>query len=529
MDESMASLRSGRTTAIGLFVDGQEAKLAKLSLKRGRVVIDDLRSATLVSKIEELKTQQIAEGEAVAGPEAEFGAQIALPEVAGGDDNNAVLLSLLSPYPTSKYALGYSIAEPSIYYHAIENAGDLKGRKLKIHIIQELQGARETAPPLDAIDYFPTADGGLLAVVREDGLGLYRMMEGIKPFIGNRLPRFTLIDSADLSLLGLVRSNYGLGAGEITVIIYIGVEFSRLIFLRGTEFFHFAPVLGEGYESPNIQNTLYSRLLLEQDSIGIPRLDHIILAGEGKKIAFDEFLREQLPETDIQFLQTPYLDTSQLADDLQDKISEYAIPIATAWKILQERHPAFYRVNLLPRDILEEQKVFKLAWHGYLLLILIPILAFFFTLRITDQRERLRALEADLAFKRTQAKANETLRMEIDNLSRQMDAYKTALNVYNSIVPGYDRWSKVVERIALEFARINSVWLIDFTAKEDGSMTLQGYTLYESRIPVVGKIFENTILQSVQTQEIRNRPVYRFEMEATLPMERPNVPSPAQQ
>jgi len=519
----MASLRSGRNTAIGLFVDGQEAKLAKLSLKKGRVVVDDLRSATLISKIEELKTQPVAEGEVMAGAETDF-AQAALPEVTGGEDNNAILLSLLSPYPTSRYTLGYSIAEPSIYYHPIENAGQLKGRKLKAHIIQELQGTRETAPAMDAIDYFPTADGGLSAVVREDGLGLYRMLEGIKPFIGNRLPRFTLIDSADLSLIGLVRSNYGLGVDEITVVVYIGVEFSRLIFLRGTEFFHFAPVLGEGYESPNIQNTIYSRLLLEQDSIGIPRLDRIIIAGEGKRIAFDEFLKEQLPEIDIQYLQTPYLDTSGIAEDVQDRISEYAIPIATAWKILQENHPAFYRVNLIPRDVLEEQRVFKLAWHGYLLLALIPVLAFYFTVRISDQRERIRALEADLAFKQTQAKANDTLRMEIDNLSRQMDAYRTALNVYNSIVPGYDRWSKVIERISREFARINSVWLTDLTAKEDGSMTLHGYTLYESRIPIVGKIFENTVLQSVQTQEIRKRPVYRFEMKITLPMEKAKTP-----
>src|SRR5438034_6961028 len=28
--------------------------------------------------------------------------------------------------------------------------------------------------------------------------------------------------------------------------------------------FHFAPVLGEGYDSPNLQNTIYSRLLLER-------------------------------------------------------------------------------------------------------------------------------------------------------------------------------------------------------------------------------------------------------------------------
>lgn len=517
----MASLRGGRNSAVGLFVDGQEVKLAKLSLKGGRAVIDELRSATLASKIEEQQVMEGAGGEVAAGGEADFGAVApAAPEVAGGEDNNAVLLGLLSPYSPTKYTLAYSVAEPSVYYHSVENAANLKGKKLKMHIMQELQGTRETAPPLDAIDAFPSADGGLTAIVREDGLGLYRMMEGIKPFIGNRLPRFTLIDSADLALIGLVRANYGLDVEEITVIIYIGVEFSRLIFLKGPEFFHFAPVLGEGYETPNVQNTIYSRLLLEQDSIGIPRLDHIIIAGEGRKINFDEFLKEQLPEIDIQYLQTPYLDTSQLPPEVQDQVSEYAVPIATAWKVLQEKHAAFYPVNLIPREVLEGQRTFKLEWHGYLLLLLIPVLTFFFTVRITNQIEQINVKEADLALKQTQAKANDDLRMEIDNLNGRLRAFETALTVYNTIVPGYDRWSKVLARIASEFAKINSVWVTDVTAQEDGSMTLNGYTLYNSRIPQVAKIFENTTLQSVEVSEIREKTVFKFQMRVHLPMEK---------
>lgn len=515
----MASLRGGKNSAVALFVDGQEAKLAKLSLKKGRAVVEELRSATLATKIEEKQAVEAVAG-AEAPAEGEFGpAGAALPEVTGGEDNTAVLLGLLSPYPSSKYAFAYSVAEPSIYYHSIENTANLKGKKLKTHIIQELQGTRESALPVDAVDYFPSADGGVAAVVREDGMGLYRMLEGIKPFIGKRIPLFTLIDSADLALIGLVRANYGLGAEEITVIIYIGVEFSRLIFLKGTEFFHFAPVLGEGHETPNVQNTIYSRILLEQDSIGITRLDHVIIAGEARKINFDEFLKEQLPEIDIQYIQTPYLDNSQLPAELQDQISEYAIPIATAWKVLQQ-HPAFYSVNLIPAEVREAQRVFKLAWHGYLQLLLIPVLTFFFTARITSQSEKITERESELALNQTKAKANDDLRMQIDNLTKQLESFKTALTVYNTIAPGYDRWSKVISKMANDFWNINSVWITDMDAKEDGTMTLNGYTLYKARIPMVAKIFENTTLQSVEITEIRDKTVYKFQLKVQLSVEK---------
>jgi hypothetical protein len=514
------ALRRNRKTAVALFVDGQEIKLAKISLKRGRPVLEELRSSTLVAKIEE---HPVAEGgsPSEAAVESDFGAAVpaAVPE-GGGEDNNAILLGLLSPYPSSKYALGYSLAEPSIYYHTVEGNSDIRGRKLKAKILQEIQDIRESRPPMDAVDVFPNAEGGRTAVVREDGLALYKIMEGVKPFIGNRLPLFTLVDSADLSLISLIRANYGLGPEEITVVVYIGVEFSRLIFLKGTEFFHFAPVIGEGYESPNIQNTMYSRLLLEQDSIGIPRVDRIVIAGEARRINFDQFLKEQLPELDIQYIQVPYLDTTEVPAELFDQIPEYAVPIATAWKILQEKHPAFYPINLIPTEVLESQRVFKIAWHGYILLALIPVLAFFFAGRITSQVEEVESLGKDLQQKQVQARGNDELRAEIKEYTRQLDEFKTALGVYNTIVPGYDRWSKVILKLVNEFAKVNSVWITDLQVEEGGTMTFNGYTLFRSRVPMIARIFEETTLRSVAVDEIRGKTVYKFQIVVKLPMEK---------
>lgn len=514
----MASLRGRNTTAVALYVDGYDVKLAKMSLRKGRVVLEDLRSAKLVTKLEERQPSE-ALAEAMSPTEGEFGAPVSegLPEVSAAEDNNAVLLELLTPYSTAQYALAYSIAEPSLYYNAVEGGAGLKGKKLKDRIIQELQSSRSTSPPPDAVDHFSTAEGGLMAVVREDGLGLYTAIEGIKPFLGKRLPLFSLIDSSDTALIGLARANYGFAAEEISVIVYVGVEFTRLFFMKGTEFYHFAPVLGEGYEAPNIQNTIYSRLLLEQDSLGIARVDRIFIAGEGIRIGFDEFLREQLPEVDIQYLKAPYLDVSLLPAELQDRIPEYAVPIATAWKVLQETHPAFYPINLIPEVIREGQRVFKLAWHGFLLLGLIFVSTFFFTGRITSLNSRITSRQAEFVRKEAQAKVNDSLRAQITDLNRRLEGFKTALTVYETIVPGYDRWSGVLRTISSGFAEINSVWITELNGKEDGTLSIRGFTLYRTRVPRVANIFEKTVLRTVEVEEIRGKTVYKFHMTIELP------------
>ncbi|MEK9138595.1 MAG: hypothetical protein AAB393_15840, partial [Bacteroidota bacterium] len=365
----MASMKGPGKTVLGIFVDGLDVKLAHLSVKGKRVTVHELRSATLVSKLEERKGVE-------AGVGAEGADAFSLPIAAGpepvgeggGEDNNAVLLGLLAQYPTNRYSLTYSIAEPSIYYHVLESDMGLKGKKLKDFILGELRNIRAFQPSHDAVDAIKTEEGNLLCVIREDGLSLINSLENIKSFIGRRLPRVPAIDSADVSLMNMVRLKFDLQPNEVSVIVYVGAEFTRLIFLRGGQFYQFAPILGEGYDSPNLQNTVYSRLLLEQDNLGIPRISKIILAGESRRINFKEFLTQQLPDQDVDYLLAPSLDSSPLPADQQEAISEYAIPIGAAWKVLQPSHPRVYNINLLPDIVREGQRVFKLAWHGVALM-----------------------------------------------------------------------------------------------------------------------------------------------------------------
>jgi hypothetical protein len=307
----MASLRGRKNSTLGLFVDGLEIKLAKLSLKKGGVTIDELSSATLATKLEERQIGNV-DLENLSDTTETFALAGADTQSEGSMSNSNVVLGLISKYSTADYVLSYAISEPSIYYHTLESNFGLEGKKLKQRIVNELRSVRAVQPLPDAIDYFYSVEKNLICIVREDGTSMLNVLNDIKPFLGKRLPKISLIEIGDVALMNLARANYTFATDEITAIIYVGVEFTRLIFMKGPEFFHFAPVLGEGFDSPNIQNTVYSRLLLEQDNMGIPRIDRILLAGESRRIDFDEFLHQQLPEVEIQYIRTPNVDATKL-------------------------------------------------------------------------------------------------------------------------------------------------------------------------------------------------------------------------
>ncbi|MBM2839519.1 MAG: Fimbrial assembly protein (PilN) [Bacteroidetes bacterium] len=513
----MASMKGPGKTVLGIFVDGLDVKVAHLSVKGKRVVVQELRSATLVSKLEERKSIEVGVG-------AEGADAFSLPlggatQVAEGqsEDNNAVLLNLLAQYPSSKYSLTYSIAEPAIYYHVLESDMGLKGKKLKEHVLSELRNIRSFQPAHDAVDAIKTEEGNLLCVIREDGLSLINSLENIKSFIGRRLPRIPAIDSADISLMNMVRLNYDLQPTEVSVVVYVGAEFTRLIFMRGNQFYQFAPILGEGYDSPNLQNTVYSRLLLEQDNLGIPRISKIILAGESRRINFKEFLTQQLPDQDVDYLLSPQLDSSPLPADQQEAISEYAIPIGAAWKVLQPTNPNVYNVNLLPDIIREGQRVFKLAWHGVLFLLLLFASTFFFTYSIVEKNKSIADLEELLERKRSQLAENETLQNSINGLQEQIGRYQTSLALYDTLVPGSERWSTAFTQLSHGVEDLNSIWLTDFSSSPDARVAMNGYTVYRTRIPRLATLFDNSVLKEVNVQAIREQTVYRYRIEVPAP------------
>ncbi len=504
-------------TAVALFVDGLELKFVQLSMKKGRATLRDYKTVVLVQKFEE-KPGASPEGgieTAEMGTES-FGEPAVTSEMTEqeGQNNASVLLSILTDLPSSKYTLSYALSEPAVTYQEFESDSGLKGTKLKKHVAQELSAMRAAAPPLDALDFIPTAQGGILSIVREDGMHLYDLLREIRPFIGNRIPKINLIDSADTALIGLVRSSYELQEEEVTVLVYVGNDFSRLVFMQGKNYLHFAPIISEGYGSSNIENTIYSRILLEQDNIALTRIDRIILCGESHKVNLRESLAPQFTSATVEYLQAPELDLSVYEGLVGEAVSEYAIPLATAWRALDPKKHGLYDLNLCPVLITEGQKAFKLAWHGWLLaLMIIGSIVFLFS-SIESRNTEIKRQKELLVRKQKELADLEDLRLRRSKLQTDIARYANAESVYDSIAPSSDRWSRVLHYLANSVEDLNSLWLYKIVKDDQnpGVLRISGRSIYRTRISRLASLFERATLKQVRTTAIRDKIVYEFDL-----------------
>lgn len=506
-------------TSVALFVDGLELKFVQLSMKGSKVTLRDFKTVALVRKFEEKQ--------AIAGPEEEGVLEdlatteaFAEPTVAsemteqGEQTNSAVLLSVLTDLPSAKYTLSYALGEPALTYQEFESDFGLKGTRLRKHVAQELSALRASPPPIDALDFIPTAPGGILSIAREDGLQLFDLLQEIKPFIGNRVPRISLIDSADVALISLVRSSYEIQDEEVTVLVYVGNDFSRLIFMQGKNYLHFAPIISEGYGSSNIENTIYSRILLEQDNIALTRIDRIVLCGECHKVNLRESLAPQFSSATVEYLQAPELDLSPFEGVVGEAVSEYAVPIATAWRSLNAKQAGFYDIDLTPVTIKEGQKAFKLAWHGWILAAaIIGSIVFFYT-SIESRSAEIKRTREVLIQKRVQLTDLEALRAQRAALQRDIERYAKAASVYDSIAPGSDRWSRVLHYFANSVEDLNSLWIYRLQREETipGALKVSGKSIYRTRISRMASLFEKATLKQVRTTTIRDKVIYDFDL-----------------
>jgi Tfp pilus assembly protein PilN len=524
----MVSLSGQGKVALGMFVDGLDVKLAHLSRTGKRVFLRDLKKVTLVRRLEE---EQMLESAGGIGSDVEDAFNLSPATITessledrGADSNASVILGLLGEYPRQKYQLSYSISEPVIFYHTLESDGGLKGEKLKTRIIEDLQNLRSIKPDREAVSYFKTEENNIVAIVREDGLQLINIFKEIKTFLGGRIPKIPTIGSADIALVNLIRMNYYFSEDEISILVYVGVEFSRIIFLRGTHFLHFAPIIGEGFESPMLQNTLYSRILLEQDNLAIPHIHRIILAGHYGEVDLKAMLGPQFADIEVEPIRLSNLEISTYEGegdlgDIEMKIAEYAIPIGTAWGILDPTNKLLYSVDLLPKAIKEEQKVFKVAWHGIVVLGLIFLTALFITTKMAEKSREVGTLQENLRAKKTRMEENQRMQTQIDSIQIQMQRYTTSLALFDSLVPGSDRWSRSVSSIANGIDDISSSWITNYRSTPAGGTIINGFSVYRARIPRIVSLFgEAAVLRKVTVQKIREKIVYEFEIEVPKPV-----------
>jgi len=327
---------------------------------------------------------------------------------------------------------------------------------------------------------------------------------------------YQLADANEIALANLFKLNLPPDSDESCMILFLGSEYRRALLFEDNKWTFSLPIHVTGHQ-PDI-DIIYSKLSLAMDEAHITDPKNLFVCGDNFTDDSVVFLRNQLPNTHVDIWKLPALNIDADANQAYDaaQIARFILPIALAWKALTQENSASIKSNFLPYYVIESQKVFKLAWHGYLILTLIFISSLVLTktwyknqFELQQEKLKNKTLFEEYTSKKEQAEKMMTM-------SRAIDVQSANIDVIKLLLAGKNPWSEIISRLNGCIQSHPTSWVTNLRKNETGFQII-GVTTNRPNIVVFSNLFPNGSITKVSRRSIHSFSVWDFEINYSYP------------
>lgn len=327
-----------------------------------------------------------------------------------------------------------------------------------------------------------------------------------------RPPRLNFITSNEVALINMVRVHFRADTEEIMHVIHVDDDVTHFFVMRGHDIEYIAPAIQQGAHDAHLVSTLYNRIELTAEGAGYLNPDKVVLSGKAEEIGLKEEILENNPEVVFHSLKRLRLGHSDDKDILRE-MNNYLVPIALAWETLQPKNEHFYRLDVLPSRIREDQKRFKLAWHGVVLLFVLFAAVLAMTLIALQKQSDIAIIASELAYDKQQMEEQKTVVNRIDELEQRSQAIRSATTTLDTLLLNTELWTETLDTLAKGTDALRNIWVSEMTMDKKGKLSVIGYAMQRSSIPSFSTSIGKTRLSEVTVQEIGENKVFRYDMQ----------------
>ena len=404
------------------------------------------------------------------------------------------------------------LTEPSIYYHLYEGSRSAKTQKLKEAIIAEILETKNVSVDKDNIDFTELSDKSLLSVFIAGEVACINLINAVAHQNGKKFYKIPTVKSSDISLSYYVAKKKKFFPDDHSLIVYIGKEYTKLIFLQGRKLKHIGSTLDIGTTNLHTYDVYFSKILLEMENGGIPSLDNIIVCGEDDSENLILSFYGTFPEANVSRLEFDDLDLTDIDEETREKFSSFSIPISVAIDYYDEQTQAHHGINLLPKSVREEQKFFQFSWHSYAVLPLLFLAAFWITQKSLSNSSEISKLDDQITEKTALMKQNQQMLAKIAELDGKISGFDQTQAILDSATVGTGVWNQVLQDIASFTSKKKSIWLTKLTRSDAQTILAEGYSLSRYALTDFAYSVETATLNSMFYEALRDRSAYRFNL-----------------
>ncbi|MHA2121393.1 MAG: hypothetical protein ACW990_09345 [Promethearchaeota archaeon] len=393
------------------------------------------------------------------------------------------------------------LTEPAIYFQKVSDQKDLANLNITKN------GKIETI-----IDFIDLADNGKLAVYPSGQTTYLTAIDSLARMNNRKFLRIEAVKSAEISFASYVIRKVHPKPDNMMLLLYVGKEYSKVIFIKGNKIHHIGSTLSVGKNSFNAHNVIVSKILLEMEHAGVNNVSDITIAGEDESEDIISLMKESYPNTNITFLNSNLIDTKKI--DTLSIASAYVIPVAVAEEYFDQIENKTKGINLLPSYVKEQQKNIQLGWYGFLLiaLIILSISYFAYTFNMNNvhaymmdnEIRRLTIIQQQNREDVEKIKRYERKIQNVDQTRMKMEKLSTGTGVI----------SNQMEKLASFVKTNDSLWISNLAYDQLNNLKVAGYTLSRPLVRKLSDSYNLSILQSIIFDPIKRMRSFKFSIDA---------------
>lgn len=426
-------------------------------------------------------------------------------------NNEELIVQYLDDFSKQKVTLALNIEAGNTIFQIFKNQNykELKKKEVQQIVSEKLEAIYGMAPYKDYYDYMIRDDGSLLITsVDEESPTLQLINRASDRYLKDYFIQDVLPDEA--ATVGLFRNHYETEEGQITGLIQFGPDKCRMIFVRGSEILQVSPVINEGTSTKNFLNTIFSKILFQLDTGEIPGVDRFILLNNSIGEKATDFFRKNFPDLGIEDF-TYNADKFTYDDSQKEIVPSYTTAIGVASLAAGVGGEYYPNISFLPDYVSDKQKIFKLQWHGFVLLFFVGISPIVLNYFYQQNAAEIDQLQSQQNRYQTMITELRPLVQESEQLSLQISDMQNQLSLLTDLSRDNIRWSVTMNRFNSAAEQVGGLWINSFRQNNDVLM-VDGYSLTRERIPSLANQFPSVTLLSVRREEIREREIYYFNM-----------------
>jgi len=416
-----------------------------------------------------------------------------------------------------------ALTEPALHYHTYEGSKQLASAKVTQEIIEDIQESKNVTIDKQNLGYVELADKSLLSVFIGGEVGCINLINSLARHHGKRHYRIPAVKSAEISLAYYVAKAKKFFPDDQSLIVYIGKEYSKLIFLQGRNLKHIGATLDIGTLNLHTYDVYFSKILLEMENGGISSLDNIIVCGEDDSENLILSFYGTFPEANVSRIEFGDIDLGGLTKEEKDKFSSYSVPVAVATEYFDELENIHKGINLLPKYVKEDQKLFQFGWHGYAMLPVLFGATFYITLYIMENQKEMNLLDNQITEKTILMRQNQEVLSKITDLQTKISGFDQTQAILDSAAVGTGVWQGVLRHVSDFIGSKKNMWLTKITRTEGNTVSIEGYALSRAVLSEFAYSIESATLKSVNYEALREKNTYKFALTFDLSNYQKNV------